>query len=220
MAKGRDGGEDSGFSGGFRDLFTPSGKVSQAGRATVREEIAVDLEEDGLSHSAWLRSIEEKAREEGRKEGYAEGLEQGLRDAQEIRLALTAWSESLPDLLSEELQGRLDRLSGIVVAALGHLLSETLERPEGVRSLVERLIRDWAGGQEMELWFSPEIHAFLGEHLPDWFGELRGSKIDPVASPTLSGVQISLHIREKVVSFDPCEAIRKLEVRLREGGAP
>ncbi|MHB1285230.1 MAG: FliH/SctL family protein [Leptospirales bacterium] len=220
MAKGRDGGEDGGFSGGFRDLFTPSGKVSQAGRSMVREEVAVDLEEDGLSHSAWLRSIEEKAREEGRKEGYAEGLDQGLRDAQEIRLALTAWADSLPDLLSEELQGRLDRLSGIVVSALGHLLSETLERPEGVRSLVERLIRDWAGGQEMDLWLSPEMHSFLGEHLPDWFGELRGRKIDPVASPTLSGVQISLHIREKVVSFDPCEAIRKLEVRLREGGAP
>lgn len=220
MAYDRDGRDEGGFSGGFRDLFTPSGKVSQAGRTMVREEISGELEEDGLSHAAWLRSIEDKAREEGRKAGHAEGLEQGLRDAQEIRSALTVWSEALPDLLSEEIQHRLDRLSGIVIAALGHLLAETLDRPEGVRSLVERLVREWAGGQEMELWFSPEMHSFLRQHLPDWFEELRGRKIDPVSSATLSGVQISLHVREKVVSFDPYDALRKLEERLREGGAP
>lgn len=220
MAVDRGGPDEDVFQGGFRDLFTSSGKVSRAGRAMVREEIPDDLEEDGLSHAAWIRTIEDKAREEGQKAGYAEGLEQGLRDAEEIRSSLTAWAEAIPDLLAQEFRGRLERLSGIVVSALGHLLSEELVRPEGVRSLVERLIQEWAGGQEMEIWFSPEMHAFLRQRLPEWFGELRGRMIDPVSSSTLSGVQISLHVREKVISFDPCDAIRKLEERLREGGSP
>ncbi|MHB8422039.1 MAG: FliH/SctL family protein [Leptospirales bacterium] len=216
MAVDRDGHDD----GGFRDLFTAGGKVSHAGRAMVREAISLEHEEDGLSHAAWIRTIEEKAREEGHRAGHAEGFEQGLRDAEEVRSSLMVWSEAIPDLLAQAFRGRLDRLSGIVIAALGHLLSEELVRPEGVRSLVERLIREWAGGQEMELWFSPEMHAFLRARLPDWFEELRGRMVHPVSSSTLSGVEISLHVREKVISFDPCDALRKLEERLREGGSP
>lgn len=207
---------------GFQEMFAE--RVSPSGRKVPGERAesgpAEFYEDDPFDRADWLKALEDKAREEGFRAGEKEGLVQGLKEADEVKRTLLAWAEALPTLLADSLLGRSGRLSEIVVAALAKLLGEALARPEGVKALVERLIRERAGTQEAALWVSPEVHALLSRTVPDWIEDLRGRHIEVIASDTQSGVAMSLHIQDRVVAFDPFESLKDLDARLAEGGTP
>jgi flagellar assembly protein FliH len=218
MATERDQKEDPGIDG-FQELFAE--RASATSRVRTSVHTPEDLYEDEpFDRADWLKALEDKAREEGYRAGEREGLAQGLKEAEELKRTLAEWSEALPTLLADSLLGRSGRLSEIVIAALAKLLGDAFARPEGVKALVERLIRERAGTQEASLWISPDMHAFLMRTVPDWIGELRARHIEIVSSDTLEGARISLHVQDRVVSFDPFESLRELESRLEEGGNP
>jgi flagellar assembly protein FliH len=210
--------EVEGFQEMFAERVSPSGRKAPGDRA---DSGPVEFyEDDPFDRADWLKAIEDKAREEGFRAGEKEGLAQGLKEADEVKRTLLAWADALPTLLADSLLGRSGRLSEIVVAALAKLLGEALARPEGVKALIERLVRERAGTQEAALWVSPEAHALMSRTVPDWVEDLRGRHIEVLASDTLSGAAMSLHIQDRVVAFDPLESLKDLDARLAEGGTP
>lgn len=200
---------------GFQDLFS-GGDRSSSRKERERNAAPVSMEQDGLAQSLWLKSLEDKAREEGYRVGYRDGFAKGQEDAAEIRDALEAWSDLLPRLLGEELEKKTDILSSVVLSAVTRLLGDNLVRPEGVRFLVETLVAEWGRDQEADLFFSPEMFAWLESHLPDWFAGLADRKIRPGATGSLSGTDIRLSIRDQAVAFSLARALGDLETRLRE----
>jgi flagellar assembly protein FliH len=204
-----------GIQDGFQDLFSAPSRV-RSGKERDPGDRVGQMELDGLAQSLWLKSLEDKAREEGYRAGYRDGFSKGQEDAAEIRTTLSEWSLLLPRLLGEELENQMDHLSDVVLTALTRLLGDALSRPEGVRSLVESLISKWAQTQEADLFFSPEMYAWLESHLPDWFGELEDRKIRPAATAELSGVEIRLSVRDHAVKFDLSSALADIETRLKE----
>ena len=205
------------MSPGFQDLFSEKSRTSSR-KDKDREKTGgrILMEQDGLAESLWLKSLEDKAREEGYRVGYRDGFTKGQEDAAEIRDDLAAWSDLLPRLLGEELEKKTDILSSIVLSAVTRLLGNSLIQPEGVKALVETLIAQWGQDREADLYFSPEMFAWLERHLPDWFASLSAKKIRPGATERLSGTEIRLAVRDQAVTFSLEQALVDFGTRLRE----
>ncbi len=218
---------------------SPRGKVRAAAPPQSRgpagakprgnsEPPATTGEEAGLfDFSEKLADVESRARNEGYEAGYADGQKQIAGEMAPFRQAWLDWAAQVPDFEEHRLEAMAPRMLTILDRAFRKILGESLASPEGVRSLLGRLVREYAAGRTADLLVSAEDYQRVTRFDPEFIRELEGRGVRLAASPDLSDHKIELRFQDRIVSFDPEAAAGSFrgtllgaipEERSKEGG--
>ena len=179
------------------------GQRSQ-GESPSRERGAEEPELFDFSRK--LEEVESRARAEGYEAGYAAGQKQIAEEMAPFRQAWLAWAAQVPDFEDRRLESMAPRMVAILDRAFRRILGESLSSPEGVRSLLFRLAREYASGRTADLLVSPEDFQRVTRFDPGFIREMEERGVRLAASPDLSEHRVELRFQDRIVSFDPEEA--------------
>ncbi|MCL5954293.1 MAG: hypothetical protein M1509_07290 [Nitrospirae bacterium] len=153
-----------------------------------------------------LEEVESRARAEGYEAGYAAGQRQIADEMAPFRQAWLDWAAQVPDFEERRLEAMAPRMVEILDKAFRRVLGESLSAPEGVRSLLGRLAREYAAGRTADLLVSPDDFQRVTRFDPEFVREMQERGVRVAASPDLSGHRVELRFQDRIVSFDPEEA--------------
>ncbi|MGC8529547.1 MAG: hypothetical protein ACP5OP_05025 [Leptospirillia bacterium] len=185
-------------------------RSSQKGKPPEKGQPGEAGETELYDFSRKLEEVESRARAEGYAAGYAEGQKQIAEEMGPFRQAWLDWAKQVPDFEDRRLEAMAPRMVAILDRAFRRILGESLSSPEGVRSLLGRLSREYASGRTADLLVSPEDFERVTRFDPDFVREMQERGVRVAASPDLSGHRVELRFQDRIVSFDPEEAAGSL----------
>ncbi len=188
-------------------------KTSQAPPDNV--ENGEEPEIFGLSEQ--MAEVEARARKEGFEAGYADGQKKIAEDLAPLRESWLAWADGVLSFEEKRLEALAPRLVSILEKAFEKILGERLASPEGIRSLLGRLVGEYAAGRTADLLVAPEDFQLVVRFDAGFVSELASRGVRLSASPDLAGHRIELRFQDRIVSFDPQEAVGSFRNVLSKG---
>jgi len=210
-SSGRPGGERTGEA--TRRL--PSAKENPETESTPPEDLFLRSDE--------LVRVEEEARKAGFDAGYAEGLERARADMEPLRQAWIEWASRISAFEAERLRSLLPVLVDLLGKAFERVLGEEEGRPQRLRSLLERMVGEYASGREAELLVSDSDYQQVVRFDPGFPGELSARGVRMGIAPDLPPRHVELRFADRIVSFDPATAgdsLRRTLSRVNPGPLP
>ena len=174
-------------------------KPKGSSEAPVQNEEAPGL----FDFSEKMAEVEARARTEGYEAGYAAGQTRIAEEMAPFRQAWLDWASQIPEFEEERLEAMAPRMLAILDKAFRKILGESLASPEGVRSLLSRLVKEYAAGRTADLLVSPEDYQGVTRFDPEFLREMEGRGVRLAASPDLSDHKVELRFQDRIVSFDP-----------------
>ncbi len=183
---------------------TPSGSGSGKKPKGSSEAPVQNEEEPGLfDFSERMAEVEARARTEGYEAGYADGQARIAEEMAPFRQSWLDWASQIPEFEEQRLAAMAPRMLAILDKAFRKILGESLASPAGVRSLLSRLVKEYAAGRTADLLVSPEDYQGVTRFDPEFLREMEGRGVRLAASPDLSDHRVELRFQDRIVSVDP-----------------
>ncbi len=196
-------------------MFGSSSRKQTAGRS--RQESSLQEDDRLLREEHWLSEIEEKAKTEGFEAGFARGLEEGREEMAGLRDQILLWADKVADAFEKSLLSHQGVLADIVLESVSRLVGERLNTADGIRDLVEMVLRKRTADLSGTLLVSPGIDAMIDRLDPGLKKELADRHVTVESSQQLSPGEISFRTEFHSASVDPLASLKELEMILREG---
>jgi len=180
------------------------------GRASSSASAGAGTQEDGTDlfvRSEEMERIENEARQAGFDAGYADGKRAALEEIEPLRDAFIAWAAQLPDFEMQRLRALEPALISLLETALRRMMGEDLARPETIKRLVDRLVMEYGGGRTADFLLSESDYRQLLSHDPEFKKELGARGVRLEIGPDLKDHRVELRFSDRIVSFDPEEAV-------------
>jgi flagellar biosynthesis/type III secretory pathway protein FliH len=201
--------------GGRSPKKEPQERKKNSQEPAGKDENPEDPELFALSER--MAEVEARARKEGFEAGYADGQKKISEDLAPLRESWLAWADGVGSFEEKRLEALAPRLVSILEKAFEKILGERLATPEGLRSLLGRLVREYAAGRTADLLTSFEDFQLVSRFDPGFVSDLASRGVRLSASPDLTGHRIELRFQDRIVSFDPFETVGSFRSALSRG---